>query len=162
MQNTTAHPITTPAPVLAAGRYSWQRPGVLVNVALSSSGEVRADLYTAGAGVLPVEPATARAELLHTLAQGWPVEFTPEPAPAYLSRVRARAIHKQLGSIWNADERYAQASRLTGRQVESLTAITEEEARALLIAARAEQEARDTAAAQDSRSLDEQAQDWLR
>lgn len=154
--------LTTPSP-LAAGRYSWQRPGVLVNVSVSSAGEIAADLYTAGAGVLPIEPSTARAELLHTLAESHPVSFTPAPAPVYITRTRARAIHKQLGSLWNADERYAQASRLTGRHIESLTALTEEEARALLVAAHAEQEARDRAQVQaDPRRLDQQAADWLR
>lgn len=167
MQNTTAQPSTTPAPVLAAGRYSWQRPGVLLNVAVSSAGAIAADLYT-GIGSLPLDPADAHGELLRTLAESHPVSFTPEPAPVFITRARARALHKQLASVWNNEERYAQAARIAGRPVESLTAITEEEARALLVTAAAEQSARDNAqeaehnAHTDPRSLEQQAADWLR
>lgn len=167
MQNTTAQPSTTPAPVLAAGRYSWQRPGVLLNVAVSSAGAIAADLYT-GVGALPLDPADAHGELLRTLAESHPVTFTPEPAPVFITRARARALHKQLASVWNNEERYEQAARIAGRPVESLTAITEEEARALLVAAAAEQTARDNAqeAAQtDPRYIgtaEERAAEWLR
>lgn len=167
MQHTTAQPTTTPAPVLAAGRYSWQRPGVLLNVTVSGCGAVVADIYT-GIGALPLDPVAAYAELLRTLAEQHPVSFTPAPAPVHITRARARALHKQLASVWNNEERYEQAARIAGRPVESLTALTEEEARALLVAAAAEQTARDNAqeAAQtDPRYIgtdEERAAAWLR
>lgn len=88
---------------------------------------------------------------------------TPQATPATITRQRARELHKELANICHTDERYAQARRLTGRPVESLTALTEEEARALLDAAHAEQQARDNAT--DPRHLgtpDEQATNWLR
>nr|AAF44056.1 hypothetical protein [Shuttle vector pI3]UVZ00224.1 Hypothetical protein [synthetic construct] len=69
----------------------------------------------------------------------------PAPAPL-LTRTQARALHKQLAGIWETDERYTQAAKIARRPVESLTALNQDEAAALLVVAKAEQEARDRAA----------------
>lgn len=68
-----------------------------------------------------------------------------QPAPL-LTRTQARALHKQLAGIWETEERYTQAAKIARRPVESLTALNQDEAAALLVVAKAEQEARDRAA----------------
>lgn len=68
-----------------------------------------------------------------------------QPAPR-LTRARAQALHKELGRVWKRDEHYTQAAKIARRPVESLTELTEDEAAALLVVAKAEQEARDRAA----------------
>lgn len=125
---------TTAAAHLAAGTYTWQRPGVLL-AATVAAGTVTAELYTRALGTQPVPADLAAPALLEALAE-LPVQYQPAPAPVYLTRQRARAMHKELGRLGlPADARYALAAELLGRPVESLTALTEQEARTVWLAA---------------------------
>lgn len=96
-------------------------------------------------GLLEWAKADGRVELLHEER----TEYPEQPAaPVYLTRQRARKMHKVLAALGVAtDDRYRLASQIAGRDVQSLTALTEAEARAVWLRARADQQARDQAAA---------------
>lgn len=170
----TARPApTAPAAPLPAGVYTWHAvrpygPSVPTTATVDRAGRVVAWVecsadgeYTTAASAEHLaagQAAYAQAvrqavreypRLLHTPAA--PAERAAQQAPAVpvtLTRQRARKLHKVLAALGVAtDDRYRLASQIAGRQIESLTALTESEARALWLHARADQQARDLAAA---------------
>lgn len=170
---TTRPAYPAPAAPLAAGVYTWQAvqtygPSVPTTATVDSAGRVVAwaecsadGTYTTAARPADLEHgqdyyarAVARAvaqypRLVYTsAAQAARAAQAAPVVPVTLTRQRARKLHKVLAALGVAtDERYRLASQLAGRQVESLTALTEPEARALWLHARADQQARDLAAA---------------
>lgn len=167
---TTAPRRSTPAPTLRPlpGRdYSkWDnsaplpaaRACALLNVLMAAGASDPLGMARAltGRDITAAEQITEREgmQLLHILQHraAQVAAAQPQPAPAaasvpLLTRTQARALHKELGRVWGTDERYAQAAKIAGRSIESLTALSQDEAAALLVVANAEQEARDNAAA---------------
>lgn len=142
---------------LAAGTYTWERPGVTLAVTVDAAGHAEGTLTTER-GIVCDLADLAAPYLLAALAEV-PVQFTPAPAPApvTLTRQRARDMHRELARLGlPADARYTLAAELTGRPVESLTALTEEEARRVWLAACAQAQ---TAAEQTA--AEQTAEEWL-
>ena len=143
---------------LAAGTYTLERPGVTLRATVAA-GQVAAQVQT-GVGVLPVPTELAAPALLEALAEV-PVQFTPAPVVT-LTRARARKMHKELGRLGlPADARYALAAELLGRPVESLTALTEEEARRVWLAACAQAQAAAELPAQTAAEVEAEGAAWL-
>lgn len=164
--NTTAHTAqpSTPAP----GLYAWTRPGVAVRVLVAANGATAGTVETARWGVEDVPEDLAAEALAEVLAQQWPHSHTPA-APVTLTRQRARAMHKTLAALGlPADARYTLASEVVRRDVQSLTALTEQEARAVWLEACAQARAAadlaaaEQAAAQTDAEWSAQAEEWLR
>lgn len=134
--NATTTRTTANTAHLAAGCYTWERPGVALAVTVDAAGQVAGTLTVLTLDwTMPTDAELTAPALLEALAEV-PVNYQPAPAPVYLTRARARAMHKELSRLGlPADARYALAAELTGRPVESLTALTEPEARAVWLAA---------------------------
>lgn len=164
---------TTPtAPALPAGVYTWNAvraygPSVPTSATVDAAGRVVAwaecsadGSYTTAASAAALADAQAHyaqgvaeavrlyPRLLHTPATAAARAAQPAPVvPVTLTRQRARAMHKVLAALGVAtDDRYRLASQIAGRDVQSLTALTEQEARAVWLHARADRQARDMAA----------------
>lgn len=153
-----------PAAPLPAGVYTWQAvrpygPSVPTSATIDRAGRVVAwvecsadgEYTTAASAEHLAAGQAAYAQAVRAAVREYPRLLHTPAAPAVpvtLTRQRARKLHKVLAALGvGTDERYRLASELTGRPVESLTALTEAEARALWLHARADQQARDLAAA---------------
>ena len=144
---------------MAAGTYTWQRPGVTLAVTVDAAGHAEGTLTTER-GIVCDLADLAAPYLLEALAEV-PVDFVPAPVVT-LTRARARDMHRELARLGlPADARYALAAELLGRPVESLTALTEEEARRVWLAACAQAQAAAELPAQTAAEVEAEARDWL-